>query len=157
MTTKEIWGPPLWRLLHSLAERLGRQTILLLATDEKRAWTNLLKVIGQVMPCLACRNHYREWIARNPLEKFLRSNAIQEDARRWVWALHNEVNLAKGIASPPFETLHDLYGSRTSQEMNEDYKQVIEVFKLAVQQRIIQPELFMTFKVRMVSLRQIIG
>jgi hypothetical protein len=154
MTSKEIWGPPLWRLLHSLAERLGRQTIPLVATDEKRAWVNLLKLVGQVMPCVKCRTHYREWSVRQPLGA---SYAIRDDARRWLWALHNEVNSERGITGPTLDEIPELYGHRTSQELNADYKQIIESFQLAVQQRLIAPDVFMTFKMRLIALRQIVG
>jgi hypothetical protein len=151
VTSKEVWGPPLWRLLHSLAERLGRQTIPLLATDEKRAWASLLKAVGQVMPCLACRNHFREWSGRRP------AIATRDLAREWLWSLHNEVNKERGVVGPAVDQLPDLYGRRTSQELNDDYKKILESFQTAVQQRMVPPEAFMTFKMRLVTLRQIIG
>lgn len=153
VTSKEVWGPPLWRLLHSLAERLGRQTIPLLATDEKRAWVNLLKAVGQVMPCLACRNHFREWSGRRPAERAV----VRDLAREWLWSLHNEVNRERNVTGPALELLPDLYGRRTSQELNDDYKKLLECFQTAVQQRMVPPEAFMTFKMRIVTLRQIVG
>jgi hypothetical protein len=154
---KEVWGPPLWRLLHALTERLGRQTIPLLATDEKRAWMNLLKIIGQVMPCLACRAHFCRWAVQRPIERFLGSYAIRDDARRWLWALHDEVNSEKGVNGPSIDALPELYGHRTSQEINADYKLVVDSFHTAVQQQLILPDAFMTFKMRVVALRQLVG
>lgn len=156
-TTKEVWGPPLWRLLHSLAERLGRQTIPLLVMDEKRAWISSLKAVGQVMPCLACRNHFREWSGRRRLEQFANTHAIRDTAREWLWALHSEVNASRGVTGPPLDQMPDLYGRRTSQELNEDYKAVTTAFQAAVAQRLIPPEAFMNFKMRIVALRQLTG
>lgn len=153
VTSKEVWGPPLWRLLHSLAERLGRQTIPLLVTDERRAWASLLKMVGQVMPCLACRTHFREWSGRKPADGYTQ----REGAREWLWALHNEVNTSRGVTGPTLDQMPDLYGHRTSQELNDDYKAVCNAFQTAVAQRQIPPEAFMNFKIRLVALRQLVG
>lgn len=117
---------------------------------------NLLRAVGAAMPCLACKAHFKEWATRNPIERFTGSYALREDARRWLWALHKEVRGAAG--SPEVEELPALYGSsRLAQDLNEDYKAVCASFQLAVQQRSLAPEAFMTFKTRVVALRAITG
>lgn len=105
------------------------------------------------MPCLACRNHFREWSGRKAPERY----AGRDLAREWLWSLHNEVNKERGAIGPAVEQLPDLYGRRTSQELNDDYKKLLESFQTAVQQRMVPPEAFMTFKMRLVALRQIVG
>lgn len=82
---------------------------------------------------------------------------VREAAREWLWALHSEVNASRGVAGPTLGQIPDLYGHRTSQELNTDYKILLESFQTAVQQRMVPPEAFMTFKMRLVALRQIVG
>ncbi len=153
--SKEIWGPPLWRLLHTLAERLGAQTIPLLATDEKRAWVNFLRAVRHCMPCMTCRTHFRDWCLRNPLERFMTSYVLKDDSREWLWALHEEINRERGVAGPALADLPVLYGGRTSTDINGDYKAVMDTFRDAVQQRKMNSDAFMDFKMRFATLRAI--
>lgn len=154
MASKEVWGPPLWRLLHSLAERLGRQTIPMMATDEKRAWVNLLKSVGDVMPCMACRTHYRAWCGSRPPERFASSYRLAEDARKWLWGLHDEVNRSRGVQSPPLEDIPGLYGSRKGHELTADFTAVC----LGVaHSRELSPDALRNFKFRVGALRVFTG
>lgn len=154
---KEIWGPPLWRLLHSLAERLGKQTISILATDEKRAWIQCLRAVGTSMPCIACRTHFQEWCAKRPLEKFTHSYQFQQDAREWLWSLHEEVNRERGNSGPSLSEIPELYGHRTVQELNVDYKSVCDAFREAVSRGQLNSDAFMNFKLQIVKLRALTG
>ncbi len=45
------WGPPLWKILHGIAEALGNQTIPMLATDEAHEIVFLLRDVEKIMPC----------------------------------------------------------------------------------------------------------
>jgi hypothetical protein len=73
-----IWGPPLWRLLHTLAE--------LRHTDTD--WPHLLTTLRSCLPCPDCTNHYNAWINGHP---------TNGDMKAWVLALHNDVNRRKGV------------------------------------------------------------
>ena len=73
-----IWGPPLWRLLHTLAE--------LRHTDTD--WPHLLTTLRSCLPCPDCTNHYNAWIDRHP---------TNGDMKAWVLALHNDVNRRNGV------------------------------------------------------------
>lgn len=70
-----IWGPPLWRLLHALAELRGTDT----------DWFPLLESLREGLPCPECSFHYNAWYVSRPLT----SNAGVAD---WLIALHNDVN-----------------------------------------------------------------
>jgi hypothetical protein len=69
-----IWGPPLWRLLHALAEKRETDT----------EWPTLLRALREGIPCPECAYHYNAWYARNPL----RGRGVAA----WLLALHNDVN-----------------------------------------------------------------
>ena len=157
MVANDQWGPPLWRILHTLAERLGRQTIRLLETDERRAWVNLLRSIQAVMPCAKCRAHFKAWRTTHPTERFMTSYDLRADAREWLWALHDEVNRERGVAGPALEELPGLYGGRTGQELQEDTKAVLAVFQQAVLERLIAPEVVHAFRNCLSMLRRLSG
>jgi hypothetical protein len=157
MVANDRWGPPLWRLLHTLAERLGRQTIRLLETDERRAWVALLRAVQMVMPCAKCRAHYKAWRTSHPTERFMTSYDLRADAREWLWALHEEVNREKGITGPTLEEISTLYGSRAGYEIQEDLRVVLAVFQQAVLERHIPPETVHAFRNAVSMLRRFSG
>jgi hypothetical protein len=109
------------------------------------------------MPCMACRTHFRDWCNRRPVEQFAGSYQVREDAREWLWALHQEVNTERGAVGPALSELSALYGNRTVQELNADYKAVCDAFRDTVQARQMSPDAFMSFKTRVVSLRALTG
>lgn len=157
MVANDQWGPPLWRILHTLAERLGRQTIKLLETDERRAWVALLRAVQMVMPCAKCRAHFKAWRSSHSVERFITSYDLRADAREWLWSLHEEVNREKGVAGPALEELPGLYGSRTGQEIQEDLRAVLAVFQQAVLERLIVPEAVQAFRNSLSMLRRFSG
>lgn len=95
------WGPPLWKLLHGIAETLGNQSVPMLATDEAHEIVFLLRDVEKIMPCQLCRNHYHEWRKNNPLEEIdkLRGPMLKEGVREWLYNLHENVNRSRGIES----------------------------------------------------------
>jgi hypothetical protein len=90
------WGPLIWRILHSLAERAGRHTNPLFQADEVRAWTTTLKALQKGLPCETCREHYVEYFqADTPVIPQVYSD-VREYVRTWLWELHNNVNQRLG-------------------------------------------------------------
>ncbi len=100
-----IWGPPLWRLLHTLAEYTT-------TTEQTAAWSPLLAALKTDIPCPDCRNHFTTWLRQHPYSLApprLRQRYIivnrrrvlappppapepQAYTRNWVLDLHNSVN-----------------------------------------------------------------
>jgi hypothetical protein len=100
MVQNADWGPPLWRILHTAAERLGRQPTGLLAADERRAWIQLLKVTEGILPCAQCRKHYGEWKKARPVDGLGAGSALRPSSREWLWRLHEAVNERTGAPGP---------------------------------------------------------
>ena len=125
------WGPLVWRILHGLAERSGRQTALPLQDDERRYWTTLLKVTAQVLPCDVCRTHYSEWLRINPCDPILSVpyNGLNLWIRTWLFNLHNNVNsrTSKGVFL--FEGLSETYGRV---EIKPSWRQLEPIMNLAI-------------------------
>jgi len=136
-----------------MAERLGKQTSIFLITDEIRAWTNFMKSVEHVIPCPKCRGHYKRWRLAHRIE-----NAVnREQARAWLWGLHNEVNEERRVANLPITDLAALYEKRTASAITRDYEDCITVFKNAVQQSVITGEALRNFKYTLLTLRALTG
>lgn len=89
------WGPPLWSILHSVAERVGSSSFLQYADDERRAILKVMKSLEKVIPCPSCREHYEIYLRENPPEKPLKELSqyqLKEYCKKWFWELHNWVN-----------------------------------------------------------------
>jgi hypothetical protein len=101
------WGPLFWILLHSLAEHAGKQRDPLLQRDEVRFWTKLLPATQGAIPCDVCRGHYGEYLVETPRAVFLQVAypAFGLTVRKWLWTLHNRINVGNDKAEFPFESL----------------------------------------------------
>jgi hypothetical protein len=79
-----LWGPPLWRLLHTLAEMyLSAPSI---GIDD---WSQLLAALRTSLPCPECTRHYESWFTLHP---------FTADPAAWLLALHNDVNRRRGVS-----------------------------------------------------------
>lgn len=106
------WGPPLWRMLHGIAEALGGQPVAMLATDEAHEIVFLLRDVEKIMPCQLCRNHYHQWRKDHPLEELdkLRGYMLKTGVREWLYNLHEDVNRSRDIESGiSLEQMPELY------------------------------------------------
>lgn len=84
-----IWGPALWMILHSAAERIGMRVLERLPQEEVRIWTNLLSSLRYSLPCPLCKKHYTDYFNSHPLPS-------KEEIRNWLYHLHSHVNQQMG-------------------------------------------------------------
>jgi hypothetical protein len=106
------WGPALWTILHSAAERIGTRrpaTGLLVAqrtidAEEARLWSALLGSLRFSLPCPLCRSHYTAYYLQ-------RIMGDVKAVRTWLWDLHVDVNRRLGRADGcGLEDLSAIYG-----------------------------------------------
>jgi len=88
-----IWGPPLWRFLHSTAARVGTGT-------GEHVWTTVLEAMKTGLPCQECTDHYRAWFTAHP---------VDGSVSAWLLALHNDVNRRRQIPEWSAEQLAAAY------------------------------------------------
>lgn len=107
----EEWGPLLWWILHTFAEKAGRQPDPLLRADEGRAWPLFVKELTQILPCPYCRDHLEEYSKQHPF-------VLPENQYMWkiyipdyFYDLHEAVNQRLGKPSFPKESLQASYRS----------------------------------------------
>ncbi len=86
-----IWGPNLWMILHSSAERIGIPKHGRLPQEENRLWTGLLNSLQYSLPCPVCKKHFTAYIASNPI-----TSITKEFIRNWLFNLHSDINNRTG-------------------------------------------------------------
>lgn len=128
------WGPFAWRILHSLAERVTRIVFPLYENDERRAWIELLKSTGNMLPCEECRSHYKEWLLAHPVTSIqtMPYSQLREWIRTWIWTLHEDVNTRLGKTGIPYSDLSSTYSSTN---ISWTFKTFELVEKRAIQQQ----------------------
>ena len=82
----DIWGPELWMILHSAAERIGTSHVKL-PQEELRIWTGLLSSLRFSLPCPICKKHFTAYLLSTPIKTFNR-----EFIRNWLYNIHCQVN-----------------------------------------------------------------
>ena len=71
-----VWGPPLWKVLHTLAE----------LSDNSPLWFDILNSLETFIPCPVCKTHFTEYKTQNP------APADHQGIVDWFFILHNIVN-----------------------------------------------------------------
>ena len=85
----EIWGPMFWCCFHLVS--LGYPESPTFA--EKRAAKEFFASMVFLLPCPACRGHFREVLQVLPVDTWLDN---RRSLTEWVWKLHNSVNARLG-------------------------------------------------------------
>lgn len=105
----EEWGPVLWKILHTLAEKSGKQSNSILRADEIRAWVLLIKNLPEIVPCEECRLHATDYLKSVPFQLPETYEAINLYVRTYFYTFHEAVNTRLGKPSFPFQDLAESY------------------------------------------------
>ena len=91
---RDHWGPPVWRILHALAQKSGDFMNSIQIIDEENAWKNALKYFHDLMPCPLCSLHFRTYMIQNTSTVLSIKKGYQrkEWLQNFFWNLHNQVN-----------------------------------------------------------------
>ena len=106
----QYWGPLLWRMYHLMAE-------IPIDSTQLKLWKHILHSTALVMPCEKCREH---------LSHHLHTNPITEDIRKYLWNLHNQVNIRNESPTFSYEQL-SIYAI---QEKQATLLEIQELFKI---------------------------
>lgn len=82
-----IWGPALWMILHSSAEKIGTKPLPHLPQEESRIWIGLLNSLRYSLPCPHCKKHFTEYLSSHPIHSF-----TKDIIRTWLFDLHSQIN-----------------------------------------------------------------
>ena len=87
MPAPEIWGPPTWTLLHTLAEKIHEEDFNKLMPQ----MFGLIKRICAYLPCPDCSQHATHFLAKLKPEQI----ATKNDFKNMLYLFHNMVNAKK--------------------------------------------------------------
>ena len=108
----ETWGPPLWTLLHTLAERIGKSGAPSLDTDQARDMDSVVTLLPLVLPCSECQAHCRAYLIAHPFTSIkYTGSALSVYVRTWLLDFHNAVRTAnkQELEVTTLEALEALY------------------------------------------------
>ena len=97
---QNIWGPPTWILIHSVA-----LTYPIIPTQEhKYNYKNFFTNLKYILPCEACRRNYEIHLNMFPIRLDTRSTLFQ-----WTVDIHNEVNKKNNKKVLKYDEAHSIY------------------------------------------------
>tara|TARA_B100001093_G_scaffold340017_1_gene324797 strand:- start:2654 stop:3097 length:444 start_codon:yes stop_codon:yes gene_type:complete len=81
-----IWGPVTWNFLHFLSISYPDKPSKIDVEKNK----TFLKTLGDILPCIKCRDHYKNNISKYNIENELQS---KDTYMKLIWKLHNDTNV----------------------------------------------------------------
>ncbi len=94
---KNIWGPKAWHLLHSFSLHINNE----LTKDNKHEYYLFYKTFIYMIPCKICRLHYKDMFEFQ--EPLIEKDITKKTLPKWVWKIHNRVNIRLGKKEITFE------------------------------------------------------
>lgn len=91
MIDSKLWGPCTWYVIHEIAFSLPQNNIKLSINTSKNLLT-FYKGIQQLIPCPACKTHYKTILSKHPVDK---NNKFGVNISKWTVTIHNITN--KGL------------------------------------------------------------
>jgi len=102
-----IWGPPTWKLLHTLS--FADPDLLI---RHKSSVINFLTSLRHVLPCVYCRDSYEDFMKELPdLDVVIQEKSLA----RWMYDMHAKVNAKLGGLTPEFERVQKRFIMRPIQ------------------------------------------
>ena len=109
----KVWGPPLWKYLHCMAQNYPLHPTL----QQKKEYVRFMKALGKTLPCGACRRNYpknlKSALCRGYVSLTYRTPCMRDrkSFQRFMWRLHDAVNkcIGKKKASPSFTYIDAYY------------------------------------------------
>lgn len=133
------WGPSLWRIFHSFAERSGRHTKPLLDNEENRLWLKFIGHLRKAIPCNICRQHFTEYLTSYPFDATMKNGLEKQSLlRNYFFTFHNTVNTNNSKVFTNSESdLPGIYNSYTAQQFAIDKALILDNMQRAIQLGII--------------------
>ena len=129
------WGPIFWALLHGLAEKAGTAPMPGLQGDEIRAWRGVLSFLPKTLPCDDCKSHLQDYIITNPIEVPDNFSGLHDYVKKWIYNLHEDVNMRLGKPTFLYDNLSNEYGGVP---LKNQYEVLQVVIKRAIQASAVQ-------------------
>ena len=121
----DVWGPHGWKFIHFITLGYPKNPTI----DDKNNYKNFFNMIPNILPCIICKNHFKENMIKHPLTDDIMSDRIK--LLNWSIDMHNEVNL---INNKPFidyeqglKLIINNYNSNTNTNNNNTNNKIYQV------------------------------
>lgn len=98
----EIWGPGAWLFLHSITLNYPNSPTQI----DKKIYSDFFNLLGKVLPCDVCRNHFIYNNNNLPIQFNLNS---KESIVKWLIEIHNKINIVKKKKTITYDEFTELY------------------------------------------------
>ncbi len=151
------WGYPMWRVLHSLAEKSGNQIHKFLDDDEYYAWKSVLNILHTCLPCALCREHYSGFVREHPYDDIIAMKGVdrRNGLRQWLFDLHNQAPMVSDCPRPTIDKLPEMY-SEPNVNIDAEIKEVIRVLQLSSQGGMVTRNAYDAFRRYIINLHSIV-
>ena len=87
------------------------KAILATTPELKKQFVDEMIFLSIHYPCEKCRNHIKKFLKDNPIELYLNVSRGDRDIGmfKWIWSLHNSVNIRLGKPIMDFDTAFNLF------------------------------------------------
>ena len=104
-----LWGPPIWTLFHTLAEKVKEEHYMTVAPN----LVGFIKRICSLLPCPDCQDHATQYW------RVTRYNLTSKDRlKEFLFNFHNEVNKRKSYPQQNMDVLNVYKTNNLSQVYN---------------------------------------
>lgn len=149
------WGPLMWKLLHIMAEHVGKTGNAGLDRDEAIMVEFIIQGLPSVLPCPECQAHAKDYVWANPSKavKTLIGDALTLWTRNYLFNFHNSVRTQqqKNIVYENASQLIPVYGDMIFQKCDTD--QLIEYLSFGVHHATIKADMYKRWMAQMNRLR----
>lgn len=120
----DIWGPKGWFFLDTIILGYPDKPTM----DEKMAFMNFLTSLKIVLPCEKCRNHFTEYIKKNPLNDIILSS--KKKLVEWILECHNNVRRLQKKQTLTLDDFYNYYSKQINLDIDKVTSEVKEKSKI---------------------------
>ena len=89
----KLWGPGMWTSLHSIAYCYPINPTPI----DKQEYKQFFTLVGQVLPCIHCKNSYNEFVKDGLAQLNDKVMANRDSLTKWLYFVHEAVNKKLGV------------------------------------------------------------
>ena len=86
----DVWGPHGWKFIHFITMGYPDEPTI----EDKKTYKNFFEMLGNVIPCRICGDHYKSHLKKHPIDNEILRN--KESLMKWGVNIHNIVNKNNG-------------------------------------------------------------
>jgi len=101
----DIWGPFMWTAIHSITYGYPENP----TREQKEDYKQFFTLLGKVLPCCTCRNHYENHLHEQDLQINDKVFENRKNLSNWGYNLHNCVNISLGKSIYPKNLVDEKY------------------------------------------------